>query len=107
MEDMKLGRNLARTFLDYYKLQNYIIFKPSTITMKNTENAETLSINSMKQRKNQTTNADKVNIGTSYAKLGNMQTEELPKSGSRNTESRSQELLSSANLEQFFSLDDG
>jgi hypothetical protein len=28
---MKLGRNLARTFLDYYKLQNYIVFKPITI----------------------------------------------------------------------------
>ncbi|MFN9959808.1 MAG: hypothetical protein ACK55I_42535, partial [bacterium] len=27
---MKLGRNLARTFLDYYKLQNLIIFNPST-----------------------------------------------------------------------------
>lgn len=27
---MKLGRNLARTFLDYYKLQNIIVFNPST-----------------------------------------------------------------------------
>ncbi len=27
---MKLGRNLARTFLDYYKLQNLIIFNPTT-----------------------------------------------------------------------------
>ena len=27
---MKLGRNLARTFLDYYKLQNHIIFNPVT-----------------------------------------------------------------------------
>jgi len=27
---MKLGRNLARTFLDYYKLQNHIVFNPST-----------------------------------------------------------------------------
>ena len=27
---MKLGRNLARTFLDYYKLQNLIVFNPST-----------------------------------------------------------------------------
>ena len=26
---MKLGRNLARTFLDYYKLQNHIVFNPS------------------------------------------------------------------------------
>lgn len=33
---MKLGRNLARTFLDYYKLQNLIIFNPTTaITPKN------------------------------------------------------------------------
>lgn len=30
---MKLGRNLARTFLDYYKLQNYIVFNPSTSIM--------------------------------------------------------------------------
>ncbi len=29
-EYMKLGRNLARTFLDYYKLQNHIIFNPTT-----------------------------------------------------------------------------
>lgn len=31
--DMKLGRNLARTFLDYYKLQNYIVFNPSAAIM--------------------------------------------------------------------------
>lgn len=30
---MKLGRNLARTFLDYYKLQNYIVFNPTTTSM--------------------------------------------------------------------------
>lgn len=30
LKDMKLGRNLARTFLDYYKLQNFIVFNPST-----------------------------------------------------------------------------
>lgn len=29
-EYMKLGRNLARTFLDYYKLQNHIVFNPTT-----------------------------------------------------------------------------
>ena len=28
--DMKLGRNLARTFLDYYKLLGYISTKPSS-----------------------------------------------------------------------------
>lgn len=28
--DMKLGRNLARTFLDYYKLTGYISTKPSS-----------------------------------------------------------------------------
>ena len=27
---MKLGRNLARTFLDYYKLTNYITVKPTS-----------------------------------------------------------------------------
>ena len=33
--DMKLGRNLARTFLDYYKLNGYISTKPtSSITPK-------------------------------------------------------------------------
>jgi hypothetical protein len=30
---MKLGRNLARTFLDYYKLQNHIIFNPTAAIM--------------------------------------------------------------------------
>ena len=30
---MKLGRNLARTFLDYYKLQNHIVFNPSAVIM--------------------------------------------------------------------------
>ena len=29
---MKLGRNLARTFLDYYKLTNYITVKPTSGT---------------------------------------------------------------------------
>ena len=29
---MKLGRNLARTFLDYYKLQNYIVVKPTNLS---------------------------------------------------------------------------
>ena len=28
--DCKLGRNLARTFLDYYKLNGYISSKPSS-----------------------------------------------------------------------------
>lgn len=28
--DMKLGRNVARTFLDYYKLVGYISAKPSS-----------------------------------------------------------------------------
>ena len=28
--DMKLGRNLARSFLDYYKLTGYISSKPSS-----------------------------------------------------------------------------
>lgn len=28
--DMKLGRNVARTFLDYYKLIGYINAKPSS-----------------------------------------------------------------------------
>lgn len=41
---MKLGRNLARTFLDYYKLQNHIVFKPSLVgkndyTPNNTTNS--------------------------------------------------------------------
>ena len=27
---MKLGRNLARTFLDYYKLNGYVSSKPSS-----------------------------------------------------------------------------
>lgn len=30
---MKLGRNLARTFLDYYKLQNIIVFNPVSTTL--------------------------------------------------------------------------
>ena len=35
ISDMKLGRNLARTFLDYYKLNGYISTKPtSSITPK-------------------------------------------------------------------------
>jgi hypothetical protein len=32
---MKLGRNLARTFLDYYKLQNYIVIKPTNVIKNN------------------------------------------------------------------------
>ena len=30
MTDMKLGRNMARTFLDYYKLVGVISTKPSS-----------------------------------------------------------------------------
>ena len=30
ISDMKLGRNLARTFLDYYKMTGYISTKPSS-----------------------------------------------------------------------------
>ena len=30
LPDMKLGRNLARTFLDYYKMTGYISAKPSS-----------------------------------------------------------------------------
>lgn len=36
---MKLGRNLARTFLDYYKLQNYIVFNPSAAIMPKLNNS--------------------------------------------------------------------
>ena len=36
---MKLGRNLARTFLDYYKLQNLIIFNPVTAIVPKTNNS--------------------------------------------------------------------
>lgn len=35
---MKLGRNLARTFLDYYKLQNYIVFNPNISNMPKLNN---------------------------------------------------------------------
>lgn len=28
--DLKLGRNLVRTFLDYYKLSGYVSSKPSS-----------------------------------------------------------------------------
>ena len=39
--DMKLGRNVARTFLDYYKLVGYISAKPSSsINPKSTRNAD-------------------------------------------------------------------
>lgn len=40
---MKLGRNLARTFLDYYKLQNYIVFNPSTSIMPKLNNTSSFS----------------------------------------------------------------
>lgn len=39
--DMKLGRNVARTFLDYYKLVGYISAKPSSsITPKGTQQVD-------------------------------------------------------------------
>ncbi|CAF0840405.1 unnamed protein product [Brachionus calyciflorus] len=38
-EYMKLGRNLARTFLDFYKLQNYIVFNPSAAIMPKLNNS--------------------------------------------------------------------
>ena len=36
---MKLGRNLARTFLDYYKLQNHIVFNPTAAIIPKLANA--------------------------------------------------------------------
>lgn len=47
---MKLGRNLARTFLDYYKLQNYIVIKPTNV-IKNNEYSHANSNSLIKTRK--------------------------------------------------------
>lgn len=39
--DMKLGRNVARTFLDFYKLVGYISAKPSSsITPKTSRHSD-------------------------------------------------------------------
>jgi cytosolic carboxypeptidase protein 6 len=49
---MKLGRNLARTFLDYYKLQNYISFKPQpSLTTSKTNNLQSQLNNTIKPKK--------------------------------------------------------
>jgi hypothetical protein len=99
---MKLGRNLARTFLDYYKLQNYIIFKPSTITVKNAEtasNVETPAANSpSKQKKNNTPTEKQVQPERMSSKLNDIQTEDV--ATARETKS--------SNLEQqYYSSDEG
>ena len=61
LKDMKLGRNLARTFLDYYKLQNLIIFNPSTSITPKVNNSQLVSI------KNQSTSL----LGTTTNTNGN------------------------------------
>ena len=43
IQDMKLGRNLARTFLDYYKLQNHIVFNPSTSVIPKLNNTSLIN----------------------------------------------------------------
>lgn len=43
---MKLGRNLARTFLDYYKLQNIIVFSPSSTLVPKLNSAAYLNLKS-------------------------------------------------------------
>lgn len=40
---MKLGRNLARTFLDYYKLQNHIVFNPTAALMPKLPNSSSFA----------------------------------------------------------------
>ena len=55
---MKLGRNLARTFLDYYKLQNIIVIKPTNVA-KNNEYSHANSNSLIRTRKLSQTNPSK------------------------------------------------
>jgi cytosolic carboxypeptidase protein 6 len=56
-EYMKLGRNLGRTFLDYYKLQNLIIINPTT-SISMTPKVSSFDLN---QNKNQSTSTNSNN----------------------------------------------
>ena len=77
---MKLGRNLARTFLDYYKLQNHIVFNPSTsiipklnnslVNYKNLPNTSLLTntnTNNNSNANNNNNNTISSNINNNYA----------------------------------------
>jgi hypothetical protein len=77
---MKLGRNLARTFLDYYKLQNHIVFNPSTsiipklnnslVNYKNLPNTSLLTstnTNNSSNANNNNNSSISSNINNNYA----------------------------------------
>ena len=75
---MKLGRNLARTFLDYYKLQNHIVFNPSTsiipklnnslVNYKNLPNTSLLTNTNNNSNANNNNNSSiSSNINNNYA----------------------------------------
>ena len=84
---MKLGRNLARTFLDYYKLQNFIVFKPSNVP-KNNDFSNSTSL--IKSRKLSQTNS-KINSISTPNSLNQFENNENKLNG----------------VETIFSLDDG
>lgn len=52
---MKLGRNLARTFLDYYKLQNIIVFNPASSTLMPKLASSTTYLNLKSHQQNSST----------------------------------------------------
>jgi hypothetical protein len=63
---MKLGRNLARTFLDYYKLQNYIVFNPAAAIMPklNTSNSYYKNSNPLLKSDNTALTSNNINNGS-------------------------------------------
>jgi hypothetical protein len=99
---MKLGRNLARTFLDYYKLQNYIIFKPSTVTIKNSDSSMNMDLHpppsSTTPLRAKKMSSERPSAERSSSKIAeNLQTEEI----------QTAREAKSSHTERMFSLDDG
>ena len=77
---MKLGRNLARTFLDYYKLQNHIIINPvASISSKLQNNNSLYNIKNNMLNQNSSQNIISLNECTNQlSNSGNKITKRSP-----------------------------
>jgi hypothetical protein len=106
---MKLGRNLARTFLDYYKLQNHIVFNPTTsITpklvgsnyLKNSSISQNLNINGYGSTNNGNNNNLNVNsnVNNGNGNISSIKTNNSIKRSSNNNIIQALKPLSSLSL---------
>ena len=101
---MKLGRNLARTFLDYYKLQNHIVFKPAhSLSTKNSHSTPGM-LNTTKARKSTNSTSDAVASNASSSSNSTSTTNNNPKEESSQNQTTTNEAKSG--IEAFFTLDD-